>query len=98
MRSGWRVLLVWSMGVNAATVLAQPAPPPLVTDARRLPSDRNPGKPVMFLAHLGYDVYGVNHFDRDEDKRAHGKDERIGIRQFDEAARFGYELAKMTGQ
>jgi len=68
-----------------------------------------PGVPVLpvlevggtdgrFFRDLGYDVYGVNHFERDEDKRAHGKDERIGIRQFDEAARFGYELAKMAGQ
>ena len=40
----------------------------------------------------------MNHFERDEDKRAHGKDERIGIRQFDEATRFGYELAKIVGR
>ena len=46
----------------------------------------------------GIDVYGVNHFQRDEDQRAHGKDERIGIKQFDEAdARFSYELAKIVG-
>jgi acetylornithine deacetylase/succinyl-diaminopimelate desuccinylase-like protein len=68
-----------------------------------------PGVPVLpvlevggtdgrFFRDLGYDVYGVNHFERDEDKRAHGKDERIGIRQFDEAARFGYELARAVSQ
>jgi acetylornithine deacetylase/succinyl-diaminopimelate desuccinylase-like protein len=47
---------------------------------------------------LGIDVYGVSHFQRVEDQRAHGKDERIGIKQFDEAARFSYELAKIVGR
>lgn len=38
-------------------------------------------------------MYGINHFQKDEDGRAHGKDERIGICQLDEAARFSYTLA-----
>ncbi len=46
----------------------------------------------------GIDVYGVNHFQRDEDARAHGRDERIGIEQFEQAARFSYELAKIVGR
>ena len=32
----------------------------------------------------------------DENMRAHGQDERIGIVQFDEAARFGYALARVV--
>jgi acetylornithine deacetylase/succinyl-diaminopimelate desuccinylase-like protein len=32
-----------------------------------------------------------------EDARAHGKDERIGVKQFDEATRFSWELAKVVG-
>lgn len=54
------------------------------------------GTDGLFFRELGIDVYGVNHFERDEDKRAHGKDERIGIKQFDEAARFGYVLARIV--
>jgi acetylornithine deacetylase/succinyl-diaminopimelate desuccinylase-like protein len=54
------------------------------------------GTDGFFFREIGIDVYGVNHFERDEDKRAHGKDERIGIKQFEEAARFGYALARMA--
>lgn len=46
----------------------------------------------------GIDVYGVNHFQRDEDARAHGRDERIGIRQFEEAVHFSYQLARTVGR
>ena len=52
----------------------------------------------LHFRQLGVDVYGVYHFEREEDKRAHGKDERIGVKQFDEATRFGYELAKIIGR
>jgi acetylornithine deacetylase/succinyl-diaminopimelate desuccinylase-like protein len=52
----------------------------------------------LYLRQAGYDVYGLNHFQRDEDARAHGKDERIGIRQFDEAARFSYTLATLVAR
>jgi acetylornithine deacetylase/succinyl-diaminopimelate desuccinylase-like protein len=55
------------------------------------------GTDGFFFRREGIDVYGVNHFQRDEDARAHGKDERIGVKQFDEAARFSYELAKIVG-
>ena len=68
-----------------------------------------PGVPVMpvleaggtdgfYFREAGIDVYGLNHFEREADKRAHGQDERIGIRQFDEAARFGYVLARTIGR
>lgn len=55
------------------------------------------GTDGFFFRRIGIDVYGVNHFQRDEDARAHGRDERIGIKQFDEAARFGWELVKIVG-
>src|SRR6185503_20877277 len=35
----------------------------------------------LHFRQLGVDVYGVYHFEREEDKRAHGKDERIGVKQ-----------------
>jgi acetylornithine deacetylase/succinyl-diaminopimelate desuccinylase-like protein len=52
----------------------------------------------LYLRQAGYDVYGVNHFQKDEDARAHGKDERIGSRQLDEAARFSYTLATLVAR
>lgn len=55
------------------------------------------GTDGFFFRQIGIDVYGVNHFQRDEDARAHGKDERIGVKQFDEAARFSWVLAKIVG-
>ena len=51
----------------------------------------------FFFRQAGIDVYGLNHFEREEDKRAHGKDERIGIKQFAEAAAFGYVLVRAVG-
>jgi acetylornithine deacetylase/succinyl-diaminopimelate desuccinylase-like protein len=44
----------------------------------------------------GIPAYGVNHFEADEDHRAHGRDERIRIDHFDDAARFGLETAKLA--
>ena len=52
----------------------------------------------LYFRQKGYDVYGVNHFQRDEDARAHGRDERIGVKQFDEAVRFGYALARIVAR
>lgn len=77
-------------------------------DCRILPAVW-PGVPVLpvlevdgtdgrFFRDVGYEVYGVNHFERDEDKRAHGRDVRIDVRQLDEAARFGYELARVVSR
>lgn len=68
-----------------------------------------PGVPVMPVMETGGTdglsfrergtlVYGLNHFQNPNDSRAHGRDERIGVRQFDEAARFGYELARRVGR
>lgn len=52
------------------------------------------GTDGRLLRLAGIPTYGLNHFESDENMRAHGKDERIGIVQFDEAARFGYELVR----
>lgn len=54
------------------------------------------GTDGTLLRRVGIPTYGLNHFESDENMRAHGKDERIGIKQFDEAARFGYTLAKVV--
>ena len=56
------------------------------------------GTDGFFFRLKGIDVYGVNHFQRDEDARAHGKDERIGIKQFAEAAHFSYSLMQLVSR
>ena len=91
---------------NAPPVRLDPAVMALITRAAGAVWPGVPVVPVLevggtdgfFFRELGIDVYGVNHFERDEDKRAHGKDERIGIKQFDEAAKFSYELAKIVSR
>ena len=91
---------------DAPAVRLDPAVMALITKASGLVWPGVPVIPVLEVGasdglhfrQLGVDVYGVYHFEREEDKRAHGKDERIGIKQFDEATRFGYELAKIIGR
>ena len=91
---------------DAPSVRLDPAVMALITKASGVVWPGVPVVPVLEVGasdglhfrQLGIDVYGVNHFQREEDKRAHGKDERIGIKQFDEATRFGYELAKIVGR
>ncbi|MBK5297376.1 MAG: M20/M25/M40 family metallo-hydrolase [Vicinamibacteria bacterium] len=91
---------------HAPLVRLDPAVMALITRAAGVVWPGVPVVPVLevgasdglFFRELGVDVYGVYHFERDEDKRAHGKDERIGFKQFDEAARFSYELAKIIGR
>lgn len=101
------VTVTQTAGVQKAPpVRLDPAVMALITKASGIVWPGVPVIPVLevggtdgfFLRERGVDVYGVNHFQRDEDARAHGKDERIGIRQFDEAARFSYELAKIVGR
>lgn len=66
-----------------------------------------PGVPVMpvleaggtdgrSLRLAGIPAYGVNHFEADEDHRAHGKDERIRVDHFDDAVRFGQQVATLA--
>ena len=101
------VTVTQTAGVQEApSVRLDPAVMALITKAAGVVWPGVPVVPVLEVGasdglhfrQAGVDVYGVNHFQRDEDQRAHGKDERIGIKQFDEAARFGYELAKIVGK
>jgi acetylornithine deacetylase/succinyl-diaminopimelate desuccinylase-like protein len=49
----------------------------------------------LYVRNAGIPVYGVSAvFERIDDVRAHGRDERIGIKAFHEAAEFWYELVK----
>jgi acetylornithine deacetylase/succinyl-diaminopimelate desuccinylase-like protein len=55
------------------------------------------GTDGVFFRELGIPAFGVNHFGRDDDVRAHGRDERIGIREFEDAVRFGYAAVRVAG-
>jgi acetylornithine deacetylase/succinyl-diaminopimelate desuccinylase-like protein len=91
---------------NGPAVRLDPAVMATITRAANVVWPGVPVLPVLevggtdgfFFREAGIDVYGVNHFERDEDKRAHGKDERIGVKQFEEAAQFGYVLARMVAK
>jgi len=49
----------------------------------------------LFVRNAGTPVYGVRGwFMRPEELRAHGLDEKIGIRQFHEGAEFWYQMLK----
>ena len=56
------------------------------------------GTDGIYFRQLGVNVYGVNHFQRDEDARAHGRDERIGIKQLAEATHFSYSLMQIVSR
>jgi acetylornithine deacetylase/succinyl-diaminopimelate desuccinylase-like protein len=49
----------------------------------------------LYVRNAGIPVYGVSAvFERIDDIRAHGRDERIGVKAFHDAAQFWYELVK----
>ncbi len=52
----------------------------------------------LFLRNAGIPTYGVSGvFEDVKDVRAHGRDERIGIKQFHEAGEFLYRLVRALG-
>jgi acetylornithine deacetylase/succinyl-diaminopimelate desuccinylase-like protein len=49
----------------------------------------------LYTRNAGIPTYGVGAiFERIDDVRAHGRDERVGVKAFHDAARFWYELVK----
>ncbi|HLA91839.1 MAG TPA: M20/M25/M40 family metallo-hydrolase [Gemmatimonadaceae bacterium] len=49
----------------------------------------------LYVRNAGIPVYGIGAlFDRIDDIRAHGRDERIGVKAFHDAAAYTYELVK----
>jgi acetylornithine deacetylase/succinyl-diaminopimelate desuccinylase-like protein len=49
----------------------------------------------LFTRNAGIPTYGVSAiFDRVDDVRAHGRDERVGVKAYHDAAAFWYELVK----
>ena len=52
----------------------------------------------LYVRNAGIPVYGVSAvFERIDDVRAHGRDERIGVKAFHDAATFWYRLVKTLG-
>jgi acetylornithine deacetylase/succinyl-diaminopimelate desuccinylase-like protein len=52
----------------------------------------------LYVRNAGIPVYGVSAvFERVDDIRAHGRDERIGVKAYHDAAAFWYELVKTLG-
>lgn len=52
----------------------------------------------LYVRNAGIPVYGVSAvFERIDDIRAHGRDERIGVKAYHDAAAYWYELVKTLG-
>ncbi len=85
---------------------ASPLRPDIMGAIERITAQMWPGIPVvpvmstgatdgLFLRNAGIPTYGVSGlFEEIDDNRAHGKDERLGVRQFYEGREFLYRLVK----
>ncbi len=85
---------------------ASPLRPSIVDVIERVNNEMWPGVPLvpvmstgatdgLYLRRSGVPVYGVSGlFDNVDDVRAHGRDERIGVKQFFDALEFMYRLVK----
>jgi acetylornithine deacetylase/succinyl-diaminopimelate desuccinylase-like protein len=83
-----------------------PLRPPIMQPIERLAGEIWPGAVVipemstgatdgLYTRSAGIPTYGVSGiFERIDDVRAHGRDERIGVKAYHDAARFWYELVK----
>ena len=88
---------------------ASPLTPEVLGPIERLTKEMWPGIPVVptmgtgatdgrALRQKGIPTYGVSGLFGDmDDSRAHGRDERIGVKAYHDAARFWYELVKTLG-
>jgi acetylornithine deacetylase/succinyl-diaminopimelate desuccinylase-like protein len=91
---------------EAVSSPASPLTPEVMNAVERLTKEMWPGVPVvpvmatgatdgLFLRRAGIPTYGVSgiFFDVD-DVRSHGRDERVGVKQFYEGREFLYRLTK----
>ena len=91
-------------------VPSEPSPlrPDVLGAVERITTQMWPGVPVipvmstgatdgLFLRNAGIPTYGVSGFFEDvDDTRAHGRDERLGVKQFYEGREFLYRLVKVV--
>jgi acetylornithine deacetylase/succinyl-diaminopimelate desuccinylase-like protein len=89
-------------------VPSEPSPlrPDVIGAIERITTQMWPGVPVvpvmstgatdgLYLRNAGIPTYGVSGFFEDvDDTRAHGRDERLGVKQFYEGREFLYRLVK----
>jgi len=87
-----------------------PLRPDLMKLVETITTDLWPGVPVVpvmstggtdgvFLRIAGIPTYGISGLFKDiEDMRAHGRDERLGVKAFDEGREFLYRLVKATAR
>src|SRR5262249_8653717 len=85
---------------------ASPLKPEVIRTIERMTSEMWPGVPVvpimstgatdgLYLRNAGIPTYGISGFFQDvDDTRAHGRDERLGVKQFYEGREFLYRLVK----
>ncbi len=85
---------------------ASPLRPDVMAPVERLVAKMWPGATVvpemstgatdgLYVRNAGIPVYGLSAvFERVDDIRAHGRDERIGVKAYHDAAQFWYELVK----
>jgi acetylornithine deacetylase/succinyl-diaminopimelate desuccinylase-like protein len=92
----------------ADAVPSEPSPlkPEIIGAVERITTQMWPGLPVipvmstgatdgLYLRNAGIPTYGVSGFFEDiDDTRAHGRDERLGVKQFYEGREFLYRLVK----
>jgi acetylornithine deacetylase/succinyl-diaminopimelate desuccinylase-like protein len=88
---------------------ASPLRPDIMEPVERLVAQMWPGAGIvpemstgatdgLYVRNAGIPVYGVSAvFERVDDIRAHGRDERIGVNAYHEAAEFWYQLVKILG-
>jgi len=105
-----RVLQDSKISVSAldSTTMSEPSPlkPEVFRAIEQITAEVWPGVPVvpsmstgatdgLFLRNAGIPTYGISGFFEDvEDTRAHGRDERLGVKQFYEGREFLYRLVK----
>jgi acetylornithine deacetylase/succinyl-diaminopimelate desuccinylase-like protein len=83
-----------------------PLSPEIMKPVEQLTSEFWPGVPVLplmasgasdslYLRNAGIPTYGISAMFGDiNENRAHGKDERVGVKQFYDSAQFLYALVK----
>jgi acetylornithine deacetylase/succinyl-diaminopimelate desuccinylase-like protein len=88
---------------------ASPLRPDILGPIERLANEMWPGAAIvpemstgatdgLYARNAGIPVYGVSAvFERVDDIRAHGRDERIGVKAYHDAATFWYRLVKTLG-
>jgi len=109
-----RVMADTGIGISEAAPPTPSPPSPLRADLlepiKRLVAKQWPGAPVipemstgatdgLYVRNAGIPVYGVGALFEDiDDIRAHGRDERVGVKSFHDAVRFWYDMLKaLTG-